>query len=247
MIAVDVTTGLYTFQALAPAIMRQFRFGEGCFINSSLMSSAAAYQGGKLMEWVFPTAAAGALHAGRQLQDKERLHHGVGDAPASLPPAVRADRPRRRRRRPRAAEPRGRIKNAPKIIKALKETMPSKTTEEWIAILQPKEVFCERVNNYTDYLEHPHVKESGAIDWIEQERRRPPAGRQHPRPAARVRTRAAAARPAYRRGRPRHSGRAGLQRRRDRGDLHPRRHRPAVGGRSGEGGGLKRRPRGVAQ
>ena len=62
-----------------------------------------------------------------------------------------------------------RIRNAAKIIKALQETMPSKTTEEWIAILQPKDVFCERVNNYTDYLEHPHVKESGAIDWIEQD------------------------------------------------------------------------------
>jgi len=62
-----------------------------------------------------------------------------------------------------------RIRNAPKIIKALQETMPTKTTEEWIAILQPKDVFCERVNNYTDYLEHPHVKESGAVDWIEQD------------------------------------------------------------------------------
>src|SRR5258708_8730946 len=62
-----------------------------------------------------------------------------------------------------------RIRNAPKIIKALNETMPTKTTEEWIAILQPKDVFCERVNNYTDYLDHPHVKESGAIDWIEQD------------------------------------------------------------------------------
>ena len=67
-----------------------------------------------------------------------------------------------------------RIKNAPKIIKALQETMPTKTTEEWIAILQPKDVFCERVNNYTDYLEHPHVKESGAIDWIEEDGVRPP-------------------------------------------------------------------------
>ena len=47
--------------------------------------------------------------------------------------------------------------------------MPKKTTEEWIALLQPKEVFCERVNNYSDYLEHPHVKETGAIDWIEQD------------------------------------------------------------------------------
>src|SRR5258707_15853428 len=62
-----------------------------------------------------------------------------------------------------------RIRNAPKIIKALQETMPTRTTEEWIAILQPKDVFCERVNNYTDYLDHPHVKESGAVDWIEQD------------------------------------------------------------------------------
>jgi crotonobetainyl-CoA:carnitine CoA-transferase CaiB-like acyl-CoA transferase len=60
-----------------------------------------------------------------------------------------------------------RIRNAPKIIKALQETMPTKTTEEWISILQPKDVFCERVNNYTDYLDHEHVKASGAVDWIE--------------------------------------------------------------------------------
>jgi crotonobetainyl-CoA:carnitine CoA-transferase CaiB-like acyl-CoA transferase len=62
-----------------------------------------------------------------------------------------------------------RIRNAPKIVKALQEEMPKKTTEEWIALLQPKEVFCERVNNYTDYLNHAHVKESGAVDWIEQD------------------------------------------------------------------------------
>ena len=62
MIAVDVTTGLYTFQALATAIMRQFRFGEGCFIDSSLMRSAAAYQGAKLMEWVFSNGAPPVLY-----------------------------------------------------------------------------------------------------------------------------------------------------------------------------------------
>ena len=42
MIAVDVTTGLYTFQALATALMRQFRYNEGCFIDSSLMRAAYA-------------------------------------------------------------------------------------------------------------------------------------------------------------------------------------------------------------
>jgi crotonobetainyl-CoA:carnitine CoA-transferase CaiB-like acyl-CoA transferase len=62
-----------------------------------------------------------------------------------------------------------RIRNAAKIVKALNETMPTRTTEEWIALLLPNDVFCERVGNYQDYLDHPHVKESGAVDWIQQD------------------------------------------------------------------------------
>src|SRR5260370_35344829 len=51
-----------------------------------------------------------------------------------------------------------RIRNAPKIIKALQETMPTRATREWIAIRQPKAVFSERVNTSTAYLAHPHVR-----------------------------------------------------------------------------------------
>jgi crotonobetainyl-CoA:carnitine CoA-transferase CaiB-like acyl-CoA transferase len=171
MIAVDVTTGLYTFQALATAIMRQFRFGEGCFIDSSLMRSAAAFQGAKLMEWIFSNGAPPVLYMpagsyktknGYIMVSAMRPHHFKLMFELIGRPDIAND--------PELQSHNERIKNAPKIIKALQETMPSKTTEEWIAILQPKDVFCERVNNYTDYLEHPHVKESGAIDWIEQER-----------------------------------------------------------------------------
>jgi crotonobetainyl-CoA:carnitine CoA-transferase CaiB-like acyl-CoA transferase len=171
MIAVDVTTGLYTFQALSTAIMRQFRFGEGCFIDSSLMRSAAAFQGAKLMEWIFSNGAPPVLYMpagsyktsnGYIMVSAMRPHHFKLMFELLGRPDIAND--------PELQSHEARIKNAPKIIKALQETMPSKTTEEWIAILQPKDVFCERVNNYTDYLEHPHVAESGAIDWIEQDR-----------------------------------------------------------------------------
>ena len=86
MIAVDVTTGLYTFQALAPALMRQLRYGEGCYIDSSLMKSAAAYQGAKLMEWVFSNGAPPPLYmpAG-SYKTAERLHHGERHAAAPFP------------------------------------------------------------------------------------------------------------------------------------------------------------------
>jgi len=170
MIAVDVMTGLYTFNALSTAIMRQFRFSEGCYIDSSLMRAAAAFQGAKLMEWVFSNGAPPVLYMpagvfktanGHITLSAMRPHHFkllfelIGRHDIANDPELQGHE--------------ARIKNAPRIIKALQETMPGKTTEEWIAILQPKEVFCERVNNYTDYLEHPHVKESGAVDWIEQE------------------------------------------------------------------------------
>jgi crotonobetainyl-CoA:carnitine CoA-transferase CaiB-like acyl-CoA transferase len=165
-----VTTGLYTFQALAPALMRQLRFGEGCFIDSSLMRAAAAYQGAKLMEWVFSKGAPPVLYMpagsyksknGYIMVSAMRPHHFrllfelIGRQDIADDPELQSHNDR--------------IRNAAKIVKALNETMPTRTTEEWIAILQPKDVFCERVNNYTDYLEHSHVTETGAIDWIEQD------------------------------------------------------------------------------
>ncbi len=170
MIAVDVTTGLYTFQALSTAIMRQFRFREGSYIDSSLMRAAAAYQGAKLMEWhdtggnvkpLYMPAGSFKSKNGYIMLSAMRPHHFrtlfelIGRQDVADDPDLQTHE--------------GRIANAPKIVKALNETMPTRTTEDWIALLQPKDVFCERVNNYTDYLEHPHVAATGAVDWIEQE------------------------------------------------------------------------------
>ena len=51
MIPIDVATGLYAFQALSTALMRKFRFGEGTYIDNSLMQSAAAFQAAKIAEY----------------------------------------------------------------------------------------------------------------------------------------------------------------------------------------------------
>ena len=171
MIAVDVTTGLYTFQALAPALMRQLRYGEGSYIDSSLMQLGGGLPGRQADGMgVLQRHAAAALHAGRQLQDRRtatswcaamRPHHFqplfelIGREDIANDPelqghdAASGTPPRSSRRCRRPCRPR-----------------PPRNGSR---ILQPKEVFCERVNNYTDYLEHPHVKELGAIDWIEQD------------------------------------------------------------------------------
>ncbi len=170
MIAVDVTTGLYTFNALSTAITRQFRFKEGSFIDSSLMRAAAAFQGAKLMEWVHTDGKPQPLYMpagsyrtanGYMMVSAMRPHHFrkmfelIGRDDVANDPTLQTHEDR--------------IRNAAKIVKALNETMPTRTTEDWIALLLPNDVFCERVGNYQDYLDHPHVKESGAVDWIEQD------------------------------------------------------------------------------
>src|SRR5690606_36982820 len=62
-----------------------------------------------------------------------------------------------------------RIHNAPIINKALTEAFPSKSTEEWLKLLIDHGVFAERVNNYQEYLDHPHVAAVNAVDWVEQD------------------------------------------------------------------------------
>ncbi|MGE0421526.1 MAG: CaiB/BaiF CoA transferase family protein [Reyranellaceae bacterium] len=169
MIAVDVTTGLYVFNALSPALMRQMRFGEGTYLDLSLMQAAAAYQGAKLMEYVWSNGTPPPLYMpagtfktadGHIVLSAMRPHHFrklfelVGRQDIADDPTLQTHEDR--------------IRGTPKIMKALNEAMPAKKTAEWIELLQAQEVFCERVNNYADYLEHPHVKAVGAVDWVEQ-------------------------------------------------------------------------------
>ena len=168
MIAVDVVTGLYVFQALSTALMRQFRFGTGCTIDASLMTAAAAFQGAKLMEHVVSNGAPPPLYTpagmyktkdGYMVISAMRPNH-FRDLFLVLDRQDIADDPRLQTHADR-------IKHGAIINKALTEIMPGKTTAEWLTLLQGAGIFCERVNTYQDYLDHPHVKAVQAVDWVE--------------------------------------------------------------------------------
>jgi len=170
MIAVDVLTGLYGFQAVSAALMKQVRFGIGTFIDNSMMLATAAFQGAKLMEHAISEGNPPPLYVpagmfktanGYIVISSMRKHHftklmeiiGRSDIPAD----------------PRMQTHESRIRNAPAINKALTEAFPAKTTEAWMDVLIDAGIFAERVNNYQDYLEHPHTKAVNAVDWIEQD------------------------------------------------------------------------------
>lgn len=170
MIAVDVMTGLYTFNAMSTALTRMFRFGEGSRIDSSLMLSAAAFQGAKLMEHVASKGSPPPLYVPGGMFRTSDGYISIG-----------AMRPRHFKALcetvgrgefaddPRFASHQSRLKNAAAINKMLNEEFPKRPTAEWLAALHAAEVYAERVNTYDDYLAHPHVAAVGAVDWIEQD------------------------------------------------------------------------------
>ena len=50
IIAIDVFTGLYAFQAISPALYRRAMRGKGAYLDISLMQAAAAFQTAKMIE-----------------------------------------------------------------------------------------------------------------------------------------------------------------------------------------------------
>jgi crotonobetainyl-CoA:carnitine CoA-transferase CaiB-like acyl-CoA transferase len=170
MIAVDVLTGLYGFQAVSAAITKQVRFGIGSFIDNSMMLATAAFQGAKLMEHAISDGNPPPLYVpagmfktsnGYIVVSSMRKHHFTVLMELIGHPEIPKD--------PRMQTHESRIRNAPLINKALAEAFPAKSTEEWLKILIDAGVFAERVNNYQDYLDHPHTKAVHGIDWIEQD------------------------------------------------------------------------------
>ena len=170
MIAVDVLTGLYGFQAVSSALMRQLRFGVGTNIDNSMMLATAAFQGAKLMEHAISEGNPPPLYVpagmfrtsdGFIVISSMRKHHFTTLMELIGRPDIPAD--------PRMQTHDSRIRNAPIINKALTEAFPSKSTEEWLKLLIDAGVFAERVNNYQEYLDHPHVAAVNGVDWVEQD------------------------------------------------------------------------------
>ncbi|MGE0153885.1 MAG: CaiB/BaiF CoA transferase family protein [Reyranellaceae bacterium] len=170
MIAVDVLTGLYGFQAVSAALMRQVRFGVGTFIDNSMMQATAAFQGAKLMEHAISNGNPPPLYVptgmfrtsnGYIVVSSMRQHHFNKLMELVGRPELLDD--------PRLQTHETRLRSAPIVNKVLAEAFPAKTTEEWLELLIGAGVFAERVNNYQDYLDHPHVQAVRSVDWLEQD------------------------------------------------------------------------------
>ena len=169
VIVMDMATALSSFQALAVALYARRDEPRGRYIESSLLRGGATVQAvsmimhhledGKPQPGLTPSgtfkAADGWINV-TILRDAE--FPLLCDA-LELP-AVKAD--------PRFATNASRFANVVAMNAALEPAFAARTTEDLSARLRKARLMHQRVNTYLEFLDHPHVKATGAVTWIEQ-------------------------------------------------------------------------------
>ncbi len=169
MLAIDVSTGLYAFQAVAPAIFRRAMQGKGTHIATSLMESVGAFQAAKMIEFELegaevqsPGVPVGTFQAkdgfininGRRDSHFEALCNFIGK------PEWAAD--------PRYATVEARFESEAELMPMLREIVRGYTIADLNNALNEADVLNGPVNDYGKYFEDAHVKEVDAISWYEQ-------------------------------------------------------------------------------
>jgi crotonobetainyl-CoA:carnitine CoA-transferase CaiB-like acyl-CoA transferase len=169
IIAIDMTTGLYAFQALSGALYARRDQPHGRYIETSLMQAAASLQvvrmmGTALEDGVAPQAAVpgGVFKTadGWMQITVVQERDWVALCKAIDLPALAAD--------PRFAARGGRYDNQDALYAVLRPALAAMTTQDLDRRLADARVMHERLNSYLEFLAQPHVVESGLIAWLSQ-------------------------------------------------------------------------------
>lgn len=168
ILAIDISTGLYGFQAVSPAIYRRAMKGVGTHITTSLMESVGAFQAAKMTEYQLEgpdTTPAGVPVGTFQARDGYININGRRDAHFKALCAI-IGRPEM------ADDPKfdtvaARYENEPELMPILRAGVKDLPVAELHEKLNEGGVLNAPVYDYGDYFEDEHVKAVEAISWID--------------------------------------------------------------------------------
>ncbi len=169
ILAIDVVTGLYGFQAIAPALYRRATKGGGAHIKTSLMEAIGAFQSAKMIEYELEQGESpplGVPVAMFETKDGYLNINGRRDAHfkslchiAGLPHMAED---------PRFATPGDRIANEGELMPPLRAAFRKMERDELSKALMEADVLHARVQDFGDYFQSEHVRDVGAVQWIHQ-------------------------------------------------------------------------------
>lgn len=170
MVAIDVMSGLYAFQAVSAALYRKAMKSVGTHIEFSLMEAAAALQSAPVVEHHFGINRAEGIGVPIGTY---RTKDGFININARRDP-VFAKFCRLIGREdliedPRFKTPAARIENEAPLLTMIEEAIQARTTAEWDRDLTELDILHAAVNDYGDYLADTHVQETGVVSYVEHE------------------------------------------------------------------------------
>lgn len=168
LLAIDISTGLYAFQAVAPALYRKAMTGKGKHITTSLMEAIGAFQAAKMVEFqlegdeVLPSGVpVGTFECndGYININGRRDSHFVAFCKVIGREDLATD--------PRYATVPARFENEAELMPILREGAKKLTVADLHARLNEGGVLNAPVHTYGDYFNDPHVKAVNAVQWID--------------------------------------------------------------------------------
>ncbi len=170
MLAIDFSTGLYAFQAVAAALYRKAMKGRGAHIETSLLECALALQEGAMMEQYLQGGAAEPIGMPVGMFKTKDGYMSVN---------ARRDEHFKRLSKllgkeewitdPRYADARGRVNNRHELMAELRPYFEQKTSNEWVDLLTGIDILKAKVNTYEDLFADPQVQAMNAVRWVEND------------------------------------------------------------------------------
>jgi crotonobetainyl-CoA:carnitine CoA-transferase CaiB-like acyl-CoA transferase len=169
VIVVDMSTALYAFQALSAALYARRDETRGRYIEASLMQAATALQSIRLMAChleggtMRPGGAPGGVF---RIADGWLSMVAINDrdwralCAAMQMPALADD--------PRFATPAARLAESDALYAVMRPAIAAEPWAVWSKRLTDARLMHERLNSYAEFLDQPHVRETGLIQWLTQ-------------------------------------------------------------------------------
>jgi len=169
VIVVDMSTALYAFQALAAALYARRDEARGRYLDVSLMQAATNLQSIRLMAshleggTMKPGGAPGGVFQTADgwmsiLALKDRDWKSLCTAMAM--PELAND--------PRFATASSRLQNDVALYALIRPAIAALPSAVWSERLTAGRLMHERLNSYADFIDQPHVRETGLIQWLTQ-------------------------------------------------------------------------------
>lgn len=170
LLAIDFTTGLYAFQAVAAALYKKAAKGRGAYIATSLLESSLALQEAAMMESYLQGGAAEPIGMPVGMFKTKDGYMSVN---------ARRDEHFRRLakllgkdewlRDPRYADARSRVKHGAELLATLRPIIETKTSDEWVELFSSIDILKAKVNTYNNLFADPQVQAVDAVRWVEND------------------------------------------------------------------------------